>query len=123
MLAELWGGAQYQTWTLQHLQWLVKQLVESKWNAGLAAILKVSPAGGFIFRATGSLFSGMSGAEQIAFVTEVLSYRATSTPEITKTIEEAFSARPFTLVAIYCTLVQDELSTILLSAKTLANIS
>ena len=89
----------------------------------MAAILKVSPAGSFIFRATGSLFSGMTGAEQIAFVTEVLSYRATSTPEITKTIEEAFSARPFTLVAIYCTLVQDELSTILLSAKTVANIS
>ena len=123
MLTELWGGAQYQTWTSQHLQWLVKQLVDSKWNAGLAAILKASPAGAVTFRTTESLFLGMTGAEQIAFTTQVLSYRAGSTPDITKTIEEALSARPFTLVAINCTLVHDEVSATLLSAKTLANIS
>lgn len=123
MLTELWGGAQYQTWTSQHLQWLVKQLVDSKWNAGLAAILKASPAGAVTFRTTESLFLGMSGAEQIEFTTQVLSYRAGSTPDITKTIEEALSARPFTLVAINCTLVHDDVSATLLSAKTLANIS
>ena len=98
-------------------------MVDSKWNAGLAAILKASPAGAVTFRTTESLFLGMTGAEQIAFTTEVLSYRAGSTPDITKTIEEALSARPFTLVAINCTLVRDEVSATLLSAKTLANIS
>ena len=54
---------------------------------------------------------------------EVLSYRAGTTPEISKTLEEAFSERPFTLVALYCTLVHNELSATLLGAKTLANIS
>jgi len=75
MLSELWGGAQYQTWTAQNLSWLVKQLVEAKWSAGLAAILKVSPAGAPTFRTAASLFESMSGASQIAFVQEVLSYR------------------------------------------------
>jgi hypothetical protein len=97
--------------------------VDSKWNAGLAAILKLSPAGAVTFRTTESLFLGMTGAEQIAFTTEVLSYRASSTPDISKTIEEALSARPFTLVALNCTLVHDELNATLLSAKTIANIS
>ena len=123
MLTELWGGVQYQTWNSQHLQWLVKQLIESKWMAGLAAILKVSPAGAPTFRTTESLFLGMSGHQQIAFMQEVLSYRAGSTPEVTKTLEEALSARPFTLVALYCTLTNDELSTTLLNAKSLASIS
>lgn len=98
-------------------------MVESKWNAGLAAILKASPAGATTFRTTESLFLGMSGPEQSVFVTEVLSNRSSSTPEISKTLEEALSARPFTLVAIYFTLVYDELSVTLLSAKALANIS
>jgi hypothetical protein len=50
-------------------------LVEAKWSAGLAAILKVSPAGAPTFRTAASLFQSMSGASQIAFVQEVLSYR------------------------------------------------
>ena len=101
----------------------MKQLVESKWNAGLPAVLKASPAGAVTFRTTESLFLGMSGTEQLEFIAEVLSYRVGSTPEISKTLEEAMSAKPFTLVAIYCTLVNDEVSAKLLNAKTLANIS
>jgi uncharacterized protein (DUF1501 family) len=65
----------------------VKQLVESKWVAGLAAVLKVSPAGAPTFRTTESLFLGMTGQQQIAFVQQVLSYRAGSTPEVTKNLE------------------------------------
>ncbi len=92
ILDELWGGAQYQAWTAYQLKKLVKKLVESKWNAGLAAVLKASPAGAVTFRTTESLFLGMSGGEQLEFIAKVLSYRVRSTPEISKTLEEAMSA-------------------------------
>jgi hypothetical protein len=63
MLSELWGGAQNQAWTMQNLQWLVKQLVDLKWIQGLAAVLKVSPAGALTFRTTETLFMSVTGAE------------------------------------------------------------
>jgi hypothetical protein len=63
MLCELWGGAQNQVWTSQNLRWLVKQLIDLKWTAGLSAVLKVSPAGDITFRTTETLFLSMSGAD------------------------------------------------------------
>ena len=85
-------------WTYEHLQWLVRHLLEVKWPQGLAAVLRPSQASPAAFQTTEALFLSQSTEKQVEFVRELLKLSSEHpTGDLHKELAECLGGKTFVL--------------------------